>query len=271
MSREFTNHMRELFTKVLILGFLTVWSASALSSENESPEAELTDIERGRILYGKNCKYCHGENGDGKGPVAFFLNIQPRDFRAPRNLTTGIFKFKSSSYNELFPFDRDLYETINQGLGGSAMPGLRSNTSLADIRGVIAYIKTFSEEWEEPFEGVDYSGRVVPSPESFTKGRELFLDNCAECHGGDLTGASSKKLKDDWGRDIDPRNLNKPYEFRKGNTPQEIYTRVTAGIYGTPMQSFADPRNEKRLSNEERWHIANYVSSITTRTPPLSR
>lgn len=252
-----------LFTLIFLAGSFLTNAAVA--------QQDLPDLERGRVLYSKFCVYCHGKDGNGAGPVAFFLNVKPRDFRAPRDLVSGIYKFKSSSYNELFPFDRDLYKTINEGLGGSAMPGLQSSASLEDIRGVIAYIKTFSEEWEEPTESVDFGDQVIPSPESFTIGRQIFLDHCSECHGENATGAAKKELKDDWGRVIDPRDLTRPHEFRKGNTPREIYTRVTAGIYGTPMPSFADPRSEKRLTNRERWHVSNYVSSLTTSRPPWSR
>ncbi|HLA50990.1 MAG TPA: ethylbenzene dehydrogenase-related protein, partial [Thermodesulfobacteriota bacterium] len=46
------------------------------------------------------------------------------------------------------------------------------------------------------------------------------------------------------------------------NDPKEIYTRISVGIPGTQMPSFADPASKKTLSDEERWHVANYVNSI---------
>lgn len=261
------NSTISAFIAFAVISVLSIPPIYAQGSEEKQEEIkEVPEIELGKRLYHKLCKYCHGEKGDGNGPVAFFLNIKPRDFRWPRDFRQGIFKFKSSSYEELFPFDKDLARTINHGLGGSPMPALRGMVTVEEIRGVIEYIKTFSSdeaEWEKPTKGVDYSGRVPASPESITKGRQLFLEHCSECHGKNADGVTMKKLKDDWGRIIKPRDLTKGFNYRRGNAPKEIYTRITAGIPGTPMPSFADPiRGEKRLTNEQRWHVANYVSSL---------
>lgn len=36
--------------------------------------------ERGENLYKNNCATCHGEQGDGRGPRAYFINPKPRNF-----------------------------------------------------------------------------------------------------------------------------------------------------------------------------------------------
>jgi hypothetical protein len=71
-----------------------------------------------------------------------------------------------------------------------------------------------------------------------------------------------KSLKDDNGDRTWPRNLTKPWTFRASNDPRDIYTRISTGIPGTQMPSFADPVSDKVLSAEQRWHVANYVSSL---------
>jgi DMSO reductase family type II enzyme heme b subunit len=44
---------------------------------------------------------------------------------------------------------------------------------------------------------------------------------------------------------------------------EDIYARVTNGIPNTPMPSFfADKTGNGKLSEEDRWHVANYVKSL---------
>ena len=38
------------------------------------------DAVRGETLYQDNCATCHGEEGDGRGPRAYFINPKPRNF-----------------------------------------------------------------------------------------------------------------------------------------------------------------------------------------------
>lgn len=38
------------------------------------------NVERGHTLYMHNCATCHGEQGDGRGPRAYFINPKPRNF-----------------------------------------------------------------------------------------------------------------------------------------------------------------------------------------------
>ena len=44
------------------------------------PSPEL--LETGKQVYTINCAACHGEKGDGKGPVAFSIKPPPRNFQS---------------------------------------------------------------------------------------------------------------------------------------------------------------------------------------------
>ncbi|MBI5903594.1 MAG: hypothetical protein HZB84_08955, partial [Deltaproteobacteria bacterium] len=59
-----------------------------------------------------------------------------------------------------------------------------------------------------------------------------------------------------------PRNLTKAWNFRVSNSIKDIYTRITVGIPGTQMPSFADPSSNKKLTDDERWAVAAYVNSL---------
>lgn len=66
-------------------------------------------------LYREHCVMCHGLDGSGSGPAAWYQNPYPRDFRA------GVFKWKSTR-RATPPTREDLRNTIEHGLPGTGMP-----------------------------------------------------------------------------------------------------------------------------------------------------
>ncbi|NCF29914.1 MAG: c-type cytochrome [Gammaproteobacteria bacterium] len=237
--------------KLIICLGLVLWAAAAL--------AEPGDADKGAEIYAKRCVLCHGEDGDGLGPATERLNPPPRDF------TLGQYKIKTTGFDDIVPNDDDLFRMINDGMPGTAMPGWGDMLSEQDIRDLIAHLKIFAGlEEEVPSEQVDYGTQVASSPESIAKGKQLFHegDRCSECHGENGKGDAVKGLKDDSGFRTWPRNLTKPWTFRASNDQKDIYTRISTGIAGTQMPSFADPVSKKKLEPEERWHVANYVNSL---------
>ncbi len=213
----------------------------------------------GEEIYLKRCVGCHGIDGDGLGPVEERLNPPPRDF------TSGMFKFRTTGFDDMIPNDRDVIRMITDGMPGTAMPGWGDVLSEQDILDLVSYLKIFSGfEEEEPSQQVDYGEQIASGPDSIEKGKILFheSDRCSECHGLDAKGDAIKRLKGDNGERTWPRNLTKPWTFRTSNDPRDIFSRISVGIPGTQMPSFADPVSKKKLSIEQRWHVANYVSSL---------
>jgi len=224
------------------------------------------DLERGKEIYSRYCAWCHGESGEGNGPAANYLNPRPRDF------TYGLYKWKSTPFDELTPGEHDFFRMLGwgpsrkgerwTGLAGTAMPGWKGVLTQDEMKDVIAYIKSFAELGAPEMPRIDLSGRVKPSIESFQRGKKLFADNCSECHGSLGRGNGKKRLKDDFGVRTWPRDLTKPWTFRGGSAPHDIYTRITVGILGTQMPSFDDPESKKRLNPGQRWDIVNYVVTL---------
>lgn len=215
------------------------------------------NADNGTEIYNKRCVWCHGEEGDGLGPAEARLNPPPRDF------TSGMYKIKTTGFEDMVPNDEDIYRMIADGMPGTAMPGWDDIVSEQDIWDLVAYIKTFAGYEEEKPEGqLDYGTQVQTSEDSIKKGKELFIDRCSECHGKTGKGVAIKKLKDDLSYRTWPRNLTKPWTFRGSNDPKDIFARISLGIPGTQMPNFSDPASKKKLSVEERWHIANFVASI---------
>ena len=242
--------------KILLLSFAI--TAGLLVVSHRPVLAASGDVEKGEVIYQKRCQQCHGDEGDGLGPGAERLNPPPRDF------TLGLYKFQSSAFDAELPNDEDLFRMVRDGMPGTAMPGWSVLLSEQDMWDVIAYIKAFAELEGKPEAQIDYGTQVKSSPESIAAGKELFLadDRCSECHGADGKGDAIKKLKNDNGERTWPRNLTKPWTFRASNDPKDIFTRISVGIPTTQMPSFADPKSKKKLSIEDRWHVANYVASL---------
>ncbi len=221
--------------------------------------AKSGDPEKGEQIYSRRCVLCHGDEGDGLGPAAERLNPPPRDF------TAGTYKIMSTDFEEMIPSDEDIFRMIRDGMPDTAMPGWADLLSEQEMWDLVAYIKIFAGyDEEEPGADIDYGTQVASSPESIEKGKALYhdQDRCSECHGKDGKGNASKRLKDDNGERTWPRNQTKPWTYRASNDAKDIFARISSGIPGTQMVSFADPQSKKKLSIEERWHVANYVQSL---------
>lgn len=255
---------------MLATAFVTVTEseaqeATATKAINVPPDE--TVIEEGKKVYFRKCVWCHGEKGAGDGPGADRLWPRPRDF------TQGTFKIRHSASGEL-PTDEDLFQTVTHGLPGSAMPQWRNVLSEQERRSVVQFVKyrlvadrDFQDKENEEFNMLDFGKQVPISEESIAKGRELFMTKakCLECHGTDGRGDGNASQKDEWGFPIFPAQLDKCWNFR-GNrndpyNPKNIFREISTGLNGTPMPSFRDV-----LSDEDRWHVANFVTSLC---PPM--
>ena len=239
----------------------TVASAQWLELDvPDRPEAGSSLTEAGKQVYATHCWYCHGDDGDGLGPIADYLWPRPRDF------TLASFKLRTTPSGEL-PTDEDLFRSISLGLPGSAMPAWRSVLTVPERWQVIAYLKTFGggmfeDEAFDPYGTVIDIGEPPPSPVDslVAAGRAVFQDSdCWECHGhaGRGDGPKSADLRDDWDYPIWATDLELGWKFRGGSTPAETFARLSTGLDGTPMPSYA-----QTLTEDERWQVAFYVASL---------
>ena len=94
--------------------------------DNPLPGDEAS-IVRGQELFAVHCQMCHGQTGEGTGPIAAFLI----KFK-PANLTTDITQSKS---------DGSIFMTITNGLEGR-MPPLNENLTVSERWDVVNYVRT---------------------------------------------------------------------------------------------------------------------------------
>ncbi len=224
------------------------------------PDPTTVDVEAGRAIYEERCWFCHGEEGDGEGPVAPYLWPRPRDF------TVGSYKLRTTQSGEL-PLDEDLFRTISLGVPGTSMPVWESVLSEEERWRVIAYIKSFAtdlfeDEFFDPYQAIAELGERPggSAEELIAEGEIVYEENqCWECHGmlGRGNGERVPELTDDLGYPIWPANLHEQWKLKGGQTVEEIYLRFTTGLDGTPMPSF-----EATVTNGERWQLAYYIESL---------
>jgi mono/diheme cytochrome c family protein len=88
--------------------------------------ADEVSLGRGHTLFTINCIMCHGETGEGNGPIAALIANKPA------NLTSLITQSKT---------DGALFMTITNGVEGR-MPPMVENLTVRDRWDVINYIRT---------------------------------------------------------------------------------------------------------------------------------
>lgn len=210
-----------------------------------------------RSDYRRYCVGCHGEQGDGNGENAVWLDPKPRNF------TLATFKCRSTLTGTL-PTDEDLFTSIGRGFTNSNMPiwNTFSNQQRADL---VAMIKTFSPRWQK-----EKAGEVInipPEPpvtiESISHGKALFTKmECWKCHGaqGKGDGPSAATLTDSQDQPIRPYNFASGKDdsrFKCGSTNRDLYKIFMTGLDGTPMPSFADV-----IQPNDAWDLVHFLRTL---------
>lgn len=260
-----------------------LWSASLLAAvaaiagcaslDSSEPRASET---RAEALYAENCASCHGRAGDGRGPMATWLEVRPRNFRDED------LRYVSAPGGP--PTDADLIQTIRRGRTIGQMPGFpyldHDDAQLLvdyirDLRqtGIAAMlveefaddgeitpeeIAEIAEERVAPGEPIDVRGPGADFRPHTARGRALYMDNCASCHGPGGRGDGLDLPKDDRGNPIEVRDLTSG-RFNGGTHPIEVFKRIRCGLPGTPMPEAS------AIQDDDVWHLVNYVELLAGR------
>ena len=212
------------------------------------------DTPLGARVFAQRCAVCHGPDGKGNGPAA------PSMFPRPRDFSSGIFKYKSTTAGEP-PTDEDLLRTVRDGLPASAMPYFAGLLLADELAAVVQQVKSFSTAFSRPGRSIEIPTAIPSSPESLARGKALFVSqSCGACHGD--AGRGGQPFDDGYGHQVFARDLTAPWAFRGGSRVEDIWMRLTTGIMPGPMPAYADV-----LSANARWDLANFVVSLA-RTPP---
>jgi mono/diheme cytochrome c family protein len=182
------------------------------------------NIDQGSLNYHYLCSRCHGEFGEGD--------------TGPSILNRNFLLSASDSY---------LSETISRGRSHTAMFGwsvdVHGNERLdnQDISNLISFMRSaIHHEWN-----YIYAGSNPGNPSS---GKQLFLSNCAECHGEDGEGIEAPALHNQ--------------EFLSAASNGYLVGTISVGRSETTMPSWGrGERNYPALTGKERQDITAYIRS----------
>lgn len=194
--------------------------ASSLDQIKNDPALYEFARAGGSAAFKENCTVCHGTGAEGKKG---FPNLNDDDWlhggklvQIYKTIRTGVRSGHPEAHNTQMPsFGRD----------GILTP--------AQVNDVIAYV------------GDLHKGKNAPKPESSARGKKIFADNCAVCHGVNGEGnqeMGAPRLNDEiWLYGGDP------------NTLYETVMKARAGVM---------PTWEKRLPDDVIKELAIYVHSL---------
>jgi high-affinity iron transporter len=92
----------------------------------------------------------------------------------------------------------------------------------------------------------------LESPAARERGREIFLENCALCHGDKADGEGRRRNLSSRPQDFtDPSWLER-------TTPRENFHDVREGVRGTAMASW------KVLGDDQIWDLVAYLRSVAS-------
>ena len=144
---------------VFLQGAVVLWCVAAAAQDHAGQYSQ-ADIERGSRLYGANCAFCHGANGNAISSV---------------DLRSGKFRKAAS--------DEDLARLITTGVPGTAMPPHKFQD--AELTGIVAYIRSMRD-----------SHAATVAVGDARRGREIFAGKgaCMSCHR--VNGQGSRMAPD---------------------------------------------------------------------------
>lgn len=108
------------------------------------------DRAAGKALFEETCATCHGKQGDGEGPRAYFINPRPANFQQPET---------KADLNR-----PTLFKAISEGVVGSEMPAWSKVLDQQQIANVAEYVFTAFIQPEAAPAAPQWTPGATPAP-----------------------------------------------------------------------------------------------------------
>ena len=139
--QEISDHERRAVVQY-IKTFSERWANEAIPPPITIPvESTITStgLERGKTLFVANCMLCHGNAGQGDGPMApvikdiWGLPLKPANFTLAAGLSGGV---------KLGHDGEHLFKTVTTGVGGTPMPVFGEQLKAEEIWDIVHYVQS---------------------------------------------------------------------------------------------------------------------------------
>lgn len=105
-----------------------------------------------------------------------------------------------------------------------------------------------------PYRGLKVPERTLASPDARERGRALFLQHCALCHGDRADGRGVRRQ----GLNSPPRDFTDP-AWRRRTSPRRVFYVIREGSRGTAMPAW------KSLEETDAWDLTAYLLAVGER------
>ncbi|MCL7413054.1 MAG: c-type cytochrome [ANME-2 cluster archaeon] len=191
--------------KIRIISWVFILSLFFSIAASGEYQVERPSVSSGREIFNSNCAGCHGEKGDGTALKGAF-NFTDHEKMIYKNLTV-------------------FFNAVTNGVPDTAMPSFEK-LSVPRRWDVVAYSWTF---WADR-DGVK-------------EGKNIYLKNCASCHGTNGNGSGFTGV-------FDFANVS----MMVREEPEMFFKSISNGVEGTAMPSW-----KNSLSENERWNAVKYI------------
>lgn len=140
------------FTNLLVTSLILVVTVILSAQSQTSPQP----IADGRRLYAVNCANCHGNAAQGAVKAGFDISIiTERGGKQPSDLTDATWDHGST--------DAEIFTVVKEGIPANMMPPFKGNLSDAQIRNVIAYVRSLASSQSSSVAAQPTTSQDAPS------------------------------------------------------------------------------------------------------------
>lgn len=112
----------------------------------------------------------------------------------------------------------------------------------------LAAVSVFAQDWVAPARAAKKQNPVPGSPASLAKGKDLYVRECASCHGNSGKGDGPKA------GELKPKPRDLSVAAIQSQSDGSMFWKLTEGK--APMPTYA------KSSEDDRWSVINYVRTL---------